>query len=222
MIGGWECRQLWQYFDFRGRAVIRNAEEIAKLQMETREELYDRMAGAVSRFIRDFSGTPEEFTRLIGTAVNDLFRTVGRIPRYTERYTAYLAATAKPMMDALGKRGITVHFGASCGWDSSRPKSDILIARKFWNDCGFFFFETVSYPDRKLALQQMAGQVKETRASYVMMIPEGNKTDFRPLYETVGSQGVMTFFKSQPPEDAAFKTYPFRFSEISGKDRPEG
>ncbi len=217
MIGGWECRQLWQYFDFSGRAVARNAEEIAKLQAETRKELYARMSEAVNRFIRDFSGTPEEFCRLVGTAVNDLYRTVSAMPRYTDRHTAYLTATARPMMDALAKRGIVVHFGTACGLDPSRPKSDILVARKFWNDCGFFFFETVSYPDRNLALRHIAGRVKEIRSSYVMMIPEGNKTDFRPLYDSVGSQGVMTFFRNQPPEDPAFKTYPFRFSDARGK-----
>ena len=144
-------------------------------------------------------------------AILDLYRTADRLSRYTERQQAYLAATARPMMDALKTRGITVHFATMNGMAAGRPKSDILIARKFWNDCGFFFFETVSYPDRKIALHHMAGKLKEIgKVSYVMMIPDGNKTEFKPFYESVGSQGIMSFFKSQPPEDGAFKAYPFR------------
>ena len=211
MIYQWECRQLWQYFDAGSRAVERNSEEIAKLQPETRQELLTRISRAINQYILDFKGTPEEFCRLVGTAVNDLYRTADRLSRYTERQQAYLAATARPMMDALKTRGITVHFATMNGMATGRPKSDILIARKFWNDCGFFFFETVSYPDRKIALHHMAGKLKEIgKVSYVMMIPDGNKTEFKPFYESVGSQGIMSFFKSQPPEDGAFKAYPFR------------
>ncbi|MBQ6400269.1 MAG: hypothetical protein IJI21_09185 [Clostridia bacterium] len=211
MIYQWECRQLWQYFDDTGRAIDRNSEEIAKLEPETRRELYEKISGAVTRFVEQFSGTPEEFSRLIGTAVNDLYRAENRMTRYTEKQRIYLAATAGSMMEALKKRGITVHFGANNRIDPARPKSDLLMARKFWNDCGFLFFETVSYPSRKLALEAIAGRIRELgRTNYVMLVPEGNKTDFKPLYEAIGTQGVMTFFKSQEPADAAFKIYPFR------------
>lgn len=210
----WEFRQLWQYFDYSKKAVVRNSEEIAKMPESTRQELYRQMAGAIDRYVMRFSGTPEDFCRLIGTAVNELYRTMLHLTRYTERQTAYLAATAKPMMNALKKRGISVHFGANSVLEPARTKSEMMLWRKFWNDCGFFFFETVTTPDPKPALDHFAAKVREMgKPSYVMLVPGGNKTDFRMMLESIGRQGIMNFFKDKSAEEQRFKSYPFRMAE---------
>ena len=210
----WEFRQLWQYFDYSKKAVYRNSEEIAKMPENTRTELLSEMADAIDRYIMGFDGTPEDFCRLIGTAVNDLYRTMLADARYTDRQTAYLAATAKPMMNALKKRGISVHFGANSVFEPARSRAEMMLFRKYWNDCGFFFFETVTSPEPKMALKHIAGKIREMgKPSYVMLIPGGNKTDFRILYESIGKQGVMCFFKDQNAEDQRFRIYPFRMGE---------
>ncbi|MBQ3277603.1 MAG: hypothetical protein IJG94_00355 [Clostridia bacterium] len=210
----WEFRQLWQYFDYSKKAVYRNSEEIAKLPEKTRTELYRQIADSVTRYVAGFSGTPEDFCRLIGTVVNDLYRTMLTSARYTENQAVYLSYTAKPMMDALSKRGISVHYGANSVFEPARSKSEMMQFRKYWNDCGFFFFETVTSPDPKMALKHIAAKVKELeKPSYVMLIPGGNKTDFRMMYESIGRQGVMTFFRDQSAEGQRFKIYPFRMAE---------
>ena len=215
----WEFRQLWQYFDYSKKAVYRNSEEIAKMPEHTRRELYRQIAESIDRYVMRFTGSPEDFCRLIGTAVNDLYRTMIHTVRYTDRQTAYLAATARPMMNALKKRGISVHFGANSELEPARSKAEMMLYRKFWNDCGFFFFETATSPDPKMALIHFAGKVREMgKPSYVMLVPGGNKTDFRMMYESIGKQGVMNFFKDQGAEEQRFKIYPFR----PGEKKPDG